>query len=352
MKISTNIILGTLLTLAIILALWLGTQPDYRESFETCPAGCTSPTPVSIGSIINKYSGIAINLNAVNITGCTGLNCIGTETSTFQIVIPTSNPSSPLGVLVLNTDGSTSIGVSNANDSKQLWKLVKVNENTVMDYVTSGTPPPSVVGSDFFYYVIPANQTSTTIVKKALQYENGSISVRILGQYETQMWLANPEQVSRPTSILNSSSQFVGFSPELVAPSADSNSQAQQQNNIQQTLNTILNYIQSNGVNATPSTSPVFGGSSSVSAPLNVNVRVGGNIARLLGVGTTPPASVASFSNTDARSLLDQYNQQQLGVMPTVAPLGAGALSGLCETPNMSDYVSKVGIPCTACANF
>jgi hypothetical protein len=189
-----------------------------------------------------------------------------------------------------------------------------------------------------------------TSTVRVLQYENGTLSVRPLGDYISQQWDISTVNVTPGIPILNNN-QLSSFSPEYVDggvanSTAMLNSTTNQQ--IMTSLNQILGYIQANGINQTP-TQSVFGSTSTnaASTPLTVNVRLGANVNRAV------TGSVNSFADTSPAELLKKYDQAAVGnLLGTTGTATPQALNGLCTTPNMSDYVSKEGIPCTACAGF
>jgi hypothetical protein len=264
------------------------------------------------------------------------------------VFIESPDPSIPKGSLSIdNTTGIFSKVTINSGDTNQLWLIKMIKSSSDLGTLL-GNPNMSILNAVNYPYCVVISSNSVTIGPiRALQYENGTLSVRLLGDYAAQMWDINKLPVATGISIL-ANNQLSNFSPEYVAGGVGSSvamTNANNEKQIMSSLNKILGYIQSNNVNTAPSTS-VFG-----SSPLSVNVKFASPTA-------TPSvnkfADTANTSKEDVRSLLNQYNQAQLGILMGTNNVAstANAFNGLCKTPNMSEYVSTVGIPCTACANF
>lgn len=354
---------GLLVLIVLILYVLMNNSSNTVESFSATPdpSATQLPPPVCptprildwwdsspVKSIISKYSGVSINVRPAAYQSYSG----GNLDSDYQVLIESSNKSIPEGVLSVGSDGTFSKSLNNPSDTNQLWKIKQIK--TAEDLRTLVNKPSlSVSNTENYPYfmLVTANSISSTNVR-ALQYENGTLSVRLVGDYISQQWDVNKVNTIPGIPILDNN-QLSNFSPEYMPAGVASSTamlNAATNSQIMNTLNQILGFVQSTGINNAPSQS-VFGTTGASSAPLTVNIKLGSNASR--AVSTTGATSVSNFANTDARTLLKQYDDAQLGKMlGTKGTATAESLNGLCATPNMSDYISKVGIPCTACANF
>lgn len=306
------------------------------------PTNWWSMSPVK--SIVSKYSGIGINVTPANFPNYSG----GDSTSNYQVMVESANTSIPKGALSVSNNGVFSKSLINSSDNSQLWQIKQI---TSTDYLKQliGNPTMTVSPVNNPYFVVVSLNSLTTAPVRALQYENGTLSVRPLGDYVSQQWDLSPINVTPGIPILNNN-QLSSFSPEYVdggVANSVAMANASKNNEIMATLNQILGFVQSTGINQAP-TQSVFGSTATnaASTPLTINVKLGSNVGRAV-------TSSAGFASTDPVSLLKQYDNAQvaklLGTSITAEP---ATLGGLCTTPNMSDYVSKEGIPCTACAGF
>lgn len=314
------------------------------------PCKPQTPTPTSwwsttsVKSIISKYSGIGINVTPTDFLNYSG----GNVDSNYQVMVESANTSIPKGALAVSNTGVFSKSLINNLDTNQIWKLKKITSADDLKTLI-GNPTMIVSPVNNPYFVVVALNSLTTAPVRALQYENGTLSVRPLGDYVAQQWDLSPVNVTPGIPILNSN-QLSSFSPEYVdggVANSVAMANASKNNEIMSTLNQILGFVQATGINQAP-TQSVFGSTSTnaASTPLTINVKLGSNTGRAV-------TSAAGFASTDPVSLLKQYDDAQIGkLLGTTATAAPAALGGLCTTPNMSDYVSKVGIPCTACASF
>jgi hypothetical protein len=312
------------------------------QSLTPTPTSWWSTTPVK--SIISKYSGIGINVTPADFPNYSG----GNVDSNYQVMVESANTSIPKGALAVSNTGVFSKSLINNLDTNQLWKLKKIT--SVDDLKTLiGNPTMIVSPVNNPYFVVVALNSLTTAPVRALQYENGTLSVRPLGDYVAQQWDLSPVNVTPGIPILNNN-QLSSFSPEYVDGGVENSvamANASKNNELMSKLNQILGFVQATGINQAP-TQSVFGSTSTnaASTPLTINVKLGSNVGRAV-------TSTSKFASTDPASLLKQYDDAQMGkLLGTTSTAAPSALGGLCTTPNMSDYVSKVGIPCTACASF
>jgi hypothetical protein len=335
----------------IILVLWMNNKSESFNLTPT-PSGCPSlpPQPIwydtmPVQSIISQYSGMVMNVEAI--TGAT----TGSLSSNYYVIINIGTT----GVLLVNPDGTFSKGIKDKNNLEVQWKIKQINNAADFQTLKGGTtpnpPPANNPNYTYPYYIVISQYNNSPTQQLALQYENGSISVRPLGDYTTQQWKISQSPVAvAPANLLGNTNPASNFGSGYSNSTANSTAMLNAANNsaIKATLDQILSYVQANNINAQPSQS-VFGSSNS---PLTVNVRLGANTGRIVSGTTptpTPATSVGTFidtpSNSDVRKLLAAFNNKKLGITTQ-------AFNGLCTTPNMSDYISKTGIPCAACANF
>lgn len=333
----------------IILVLWMNNKSESFDATE-CP---TQPPPIwydtmPVQSIISQYSGMVMNVEAI--TGAT----TGSLSSNYYVIINIGTT----GVLSVNPDGTFSKEIKNKDNLKVQWKINKINSAADFQTLKGGTTPNPTPANNpkytYPYYVV-VSQYNDSLTKLALQYENGSISVRPLDDYTTQQWQISKFPVAVvPANLLGNANPASNFGSGYSNSTANSTEMLNAANNsaIKATLDQILSYVQANNINAQPSQS-VFGSSNS---PLTVNVRLGANTGRI--VSGNSATSVGAFDdtppNSDVRKLLKEFDNQKLGGLlgTTNSSTTTQAFNGLCTTPNMSDYISKTGIPCAACANF
>lgn len=384
-----NIAIILILTVLILVITYikLYKNTDTNESFIVSPTNTASSTPgvvptcipqvmpwwrtSPVKSIISKYSGVGVNVS----TSESPDGSTGNLNSKYLVFIQSPNPSIPKGSLsVDNSSGVFTTTTPNGSDINQLWNIVLISSDSdISELMTTPTNPnPTITNKIYPYYVIITNNSNTSgNSKRALQYENGSISVRILGDYDAQRWDISPNSIVSPGVVVVGNNQLSHFSPEYVGNgvgvgvgvsggSSNGNNlnqmNANTTNQIMSSLNQILGYLQSTGGNTNPSSS-IFG-----NKPLSLNVSVGGNPNRIVSTGDNTTTSIGTFGDVSTKStvapdvskLLDTYTAQQLGTISSaqVRALVSQPLSEQCSTPNMSDYISKTGIPCTSCANF
>jgi len=318
-----------------------------------------------VKSVISKYSGVGVNVASTDSPD----GSTGTINSKYLVFIQSPNPAIPKGaVSVDNSSGVFTTITPNGSDINQLWNIVLISSANDLSklMITSTNPTPIITNTIYPYYVIITNNSnSSENSKRVLQYENGSLSVRLLGDYAAQRWDISPNSIVNPGVVVVGNNQLSSFSPEYVGNGVMAQGQSQSlsqinstsANQIMTSLNKILGYLQSTGANSNPSSS-IFG-----NKPLSLNVSVGGNPNRIVSDATSRITSIGSFKDVSsttgtkapsAVSLLDAYTSQQLGIVSAaqVGALVSQPLAGQCNTPNMSDYISKSGIPCTSCANF
>ena len=351
---TKNIIIISVISLIVIIILVL-LMNNKSESFNDPPAPSACPTQPPpkwydtkpVQSIISQYSGMVMNVESIN--GAT----TGSLNSDYYVIINIGTT----GVLSVNSDGTFSKGIKSTNLAVK-WNIKQIN--SAADFQTligNTTPTPTPVNNPNYtypYYVVVSQINLNTTTKLALQYENGSISVRPLGDYTTQQWQISQTPVAvAPANLAGNTNLASNFGSGYSNSTANATEMLNAANNsaITATLDRILSYVQANNINSAPSQS-IFGSGSS---PLTVNVRLGANTGRIVNENTN---SVGTFgdtpSNADVRSLLKKFSEEKLGGLlgTSNSSTTAQAFNGLCVTPNMSDYISKTGIPCTACANF
>ena len=167
-----------------------------------------------VKSIISRYTGIRLNVCASDSSDCN----VGNINSTYIVLVDTPNGDIPKGVLTVQGNGSFSTEVQ-TNSPTQLWNLILIEKPA--DFQMYSTETPTNTRYPYYLCLKTQNRKSDpddleTNPNLALQYENGSLSVRLLGDYESQKWLINPDPVENlPVMILNNN-QYSGFSPEFL----------------------------------------------------------------------------------------------------------------------------------------
>ena len=314
-----------------------------------------------VKSIISRYTGIRLNVCASDSSDCN----VGNINSTYIVLVDTPNGDIPKGVLTVQGNGSFSTEVQ-TNSPTQLWNLILIEKPA--DFQMYSTETPTNTRYPYYLCLKTQNRKSDpddleTNPNLALQYENGSLSVRLLGDYESQKWLINPDPVENlPVMILNNN-QYSGFSPEFLQTGnrdpnfnvpAGMNNAVHQLNTlnsrqVMESLNQIQQLLESQG-GTTPPTTTTFG-----DAPITVNLKLGGTPPSL-GVTSESAENQENFQTTsNIDNLLNQYEKQtnQEDPQDTLNALIQKDSVLECKIPNFDDYVKLSDMAsCNGCSNL
>jgi hypothetical protein len=174
-----------------------GLLENFEETPQNCPSNCIQPTKMwyeenPIRAIISLYSGIGINICPANAPNCD----VGTINDDYIILIDTNNNDIPQGAMTVLSDGSFTTMIPNGNDKNQLWRIVDKGG----------------------FYKLVWKESLGTQHERVLQYENGSISVRLEGNYESQKWNISPEPILGKGIQIVDNNKYSHLSPEFKRP--------------------------------------------------------------------------------------------------------------------------------------
>lgn len=369
--VGIGIVLISIIVIIIVVKLIYGDnvvefqfQMGNEESFQNQPTQSNCP-PVEppvwyenspISSIISRYTGIGINVCASD-----SINCdVGNINSSYLINIQTPNDEIPQGVLTVKGNGSFTTEIQ-SNSPEQMWKIIKINNAT--DFGLYSTE--NAINTRYPYYLClkePVRRTDQggnigDNPNLALQYENGSISVRLLGDFESQKWLIRDTSINQqPLNILNGIS---AYSPEYVDPSSGGSNfmgggieqlNAASQMQIMQSLNQIQKMLGDQNGDKPPSET-TFG-----DVPISVNLRLGGNVPDMPSSTETVENGNEGFQSTSRiNTLLNKFeNEDQEGKdKETLNALIQKDSTIECKVPNFDDYVTLSQMAsCHACSEL
>lgn len=312
-----------------------------------------------IRSIISKHLGVSINVCPKESIDCN----TGNINSQYLVIIDSPNPSKPSGALKVNEDGTFGIVIKNANDNKQLWNIVRIeNKEDLVNLLTTSNNTNPVVNEvvNPFYIAVWSESNKNNEVKKVLQYENGVISVRPLGDYEHQKWDISQNPVSmgldllggRITSGLSSEGRINSGSslPNLGSNNAIALQQLthNQHNNVMAGLEQLFQMLNKQQ-KTTPPSETIMG-----NKPLTVKINLSGNSEKAVE-GVLTQQTPEEFSDVNILDNLEKYenNENRGAQMAELDSLMTRTPTSVqCPTPNLDDYVPVSALAqCNGCAH-
>lgn len=308
-----------------------------------------------VRSLVSRFSGVSFNVCPVESADCT----TGTLESNYYVQIETPNNDLPQGVLTVSANGTFSTDIA-SNIVQQYWKIIKIDAtNPITNYLPS-TTTVETSNEDYPYYLClkaPILQNSSTLnitapnLNRALQYENGSLSVRFLGNYESQKWYINRDALRNLPIMTNNANQYSQFTPEFNQQGTNEQQlQTLNRNNNQQvmsSLNQIMSLLQQQG-NVQPPSESLFG-----NKELSVNVNLGGNKE----TKSKDTFQDTNQNNENVSELLDKYEkgdiiQKQRDTLNDIID-STQMKSVQCKIPNFDDYVTVGQMAvCNGCSNL
>lgn len=343
-------------------------QQIQKEWYEILP----------IKSIISRFSGVSFNVCSVDSDNCNE----GNLESKYYVSIDNPNNDTPEGVITVLENGTYYTEVK-SNIEQQFWKIIRIDANNKLEkYLPENTMTDAEKNNEKYPYYICVktplyeNTSSTKItppnLNKVLQYENGSLSIRFLGNYESQKWYINKKEIRNLPILTVNNYQQSQFSPELSRQSDnqqrlnalnESNSQ-----NVMSSLKQILKLLENQGSTTQPSES-LFG-----NKPLSVNVNLGGRnilpgqieeqVDKRTNIQTdeqnvSEDDIVEKFQDNkkDVRRMLDNYEKNSVieEEKQTLRKMVEDSKSDSikCKIPNFDDYVtvSQMAV-CNGCSNL
>jgi hypothetical protein len=333
-------------------------NPDNNPTNNCPPTQSNWWDTKPVRSIISKHLGVSINVCPKESIDCN----TGNINSQYLVIIDSPNPSKPSGALKVNDDGTFGIVIKNSNDNKQLWNIVRIEKKEdLVNLLKTGNNQPVVkeVVNPFFVVVWSESNKSNQI-KKVLQYENGVVSVRPLGDYEHQKWDISQNPVSmgldllggRVTSGLSSEGRINGGSslPNLGSNNTFALQQLtnNQHNNVMSGLQQLFQMLNEQQKTMPPSET-IMG-----NKPLTVKVNLGGNSGKAVEGALTQQAP-EGFSDANILDNLENYekNENRGAQMAELDSLMTRTPTSVqCPTPNLDNYVPVSALAqCNGCAH-
>ena len=167
------------------------------------------------GSIIAKYSGKTINVDH-----------IGENDRKEKTYIIKWQPvgGKPGGCITLEANGTYSTPLCNSNTQimKQLWTIIKfTNEDQIVEALTKanrkGLGRP-IEETTFPFYLVRSQSDPNYV----LNYEGGSLSVRRIGNYDSQKWEVDTKKIPQDPLPTHNSNKFAGLNPDHNTSQTDS----------------------------------------------------------------------------------------------------------------------------------
>lgn len=316
------------------------TKKAPREHFANPPlCPCPSGQSPTINSIISKFSGIGIN-----VTQALSQN----SEQLYQInVVPVSSNSVIGSVYAVDNDNKLTTVILNSNDVNQLWTITEITP-------ANGTP----------INVVKPYVQKVTGIDYALQYENGSLSLRQYNpDFESQHWLTSTTTFNQGIPVVANRVDI--YTPEFApvgnfAIGSGTSSTLEGKNS--QQVNDVINLIKAGVQQYMSQLSSATNGTGQISSsslgnaanPLKVNVNIGGGVS-----GISKFEDILPATKNDVVVLLDQYEQSHMPqlnydnyrlykksdlevALQKVSPMSA---------PDARDYVSKTISTCNCKLN-
>ena len=350
-------------------------QQEQNQWFEILP----------IKSIVSRFSGVSFNVCSVDSDNCNE----GNLESKYYVSIDNPNNDTPEGVITVLENGTYYTEVK-SNIEPQFWKIIRIDENNKLKkYLPENTMTEEEINNEKYPYYIcvktPVYENSGKItppnLNKVLQYENGSLSVRFLGNYESQKWYINKKEIKNLPILTVNNYQQSQFSPEL-SRQGDNQQRLNSLNesnsrNVMSSLKQILKILEKQGNAGQPSES-LFG-----NKPLSVNVNLGGRnilpgqnkeqvdeqleqvdeqleqVDEQLEQNVSEDDIVEKFQddNRDVRTMLNEYErngiieEEKKTLRKIVEDSKSDSIK--CKIPNFDDYVTVGQMAvCNGCSNL
>jgi hypothetical protein len=317
-------------------------NPTEAQTTPTC-----QPQNQAIRSIISKYIGISVEVSPANSL------TIGTLEDDYLVYVKKGNVSQSIKV---HPDGKFSLTLPNGLDKSQLWKISKIsNAQDLMNFgivAHNSTEYP-------FHIVISQN----SLKHLALHYENGTLAVRPLGDYEAQKWdvsLQPPLVGGIP--IIDGGTESGMFPSEFSNMGASAggvvlngtNGQQDLLKNLTNSMNSyvskdikeVLAFLKAQNKTEAPSET-LFGDKFKDKFKINVNLSKGSSLANVM----SSPVETFTDSKDDINNLLAKYENNASGDLKNAELQQLISGNKICDAPNMDEYVHKdVLASCNACA--
>lgn len=317
-----------------------------------------------IQSILSRYTGIGLNVCPIE------QDCdIGTpegninSSYTISLNVPSVNKTLKSGVITVNPDGTYSLDI-NMNSLSQRWKVIKIdNAKTFNKYLPqSQYVNDNDLGRVPFWSVIKepvleGTSVTDTNQNRVLQYENGSISVRLLSNYEAQKWVISPNKITKPIGMI-SNNLHSSMTPEFTdIQGQKSLSQITDMNNqsVMSGINKVYELLMKQNKLSQPSETE-FG-----KKPLTLNLRLGGDSSALGGEnqdtftgGYTPGNnSLNKAMDVTARLNAYEYEKDKVSQKKKLDDLIKEGQGLECKIPNFEDYATQSDLAsCYGCSNL
>ena len=246
---------------------------------------CIQPEdPSNYKSVMSRYFGVGFNITYVQ-----------QNNNDYYLInhIPTISTGTLGGCYSITSDNLLTIKVQNTEDTAQLWSL-----SQHVDSISS------------YYSITPLNNNNF-----ALQYENGSLSLRPFNSasiFEGQKWLRNTDIITRGIPVLNNNpaSLFTSeFDPYSSSQQSSSNTMTDQNSKqvndvitaVKSGIQQYLGQLDNNNQTSQVSSSSL----GQKASPLNINLSL-----------SSPAKQVSAFANVDNASL----SNNMLSIMDKYGP--------------------------------
>jgi hypothetical protein len=136
-----------------------------------------------VKSVISKYTGKVINVDAVGVS------------PTQKVTVPVMNKMDTKMNVSVNSNGTYSLVIPNATSSKQQFALIYIDSAATF---SQHIPLPNenlgynIQDASYPFYILKSVFDPT----KALQYQEGNLTIRPLANYDTQKWDISYDTVS------------------------------------------------------------------------------------------------------------------------------------------------------------
>lgn len=309
-------------------------------------------------SIISRYTGIGLNVCPIE-QDCEIGTPEGNLNSSYTISLntPSIKDTTKNGVITVDPDGTYSLNI-NMNSLSQRWSIRGIDNHITFNKYLA---PSQQIGENEldrvpFWIIIKepvleGTNVDDTKQNRVLQYENGSISVRLLSNYEAQKWIISPVRITKPIKMI-SNSLYGSMTPEFtnvnngtsLAELTESNTK-----NVMSGINKVYDLLmQQNKI--TPPSENEFG-----NKPLTLNLKLGGNASVLGGGGSGEGGETFTGGEMDVTARLNAHESEkdkkkEKLQLDQLIKEGQG-LS--CKIPNFEDYATQSDLSsCYGCSNL